>query len=85
MKDIFATCDYYTVKYNHSGTILWSASIMTGYSTVAHGVALTGSDIVGTGSFQVISGNLDYYTVKYKWTPQGIAESKSQIPNGSIS
>ena len=57
--------DYYTVKYDANGNILWSDTIDLGDIDEARGVATDAAgNIIVTGS-ATIAGNLDYYTVKY--------------------
>ena len=66
-------CDYFTVKYDSNGTILWQDIIDNRTFDYAFGVATDNSDnIIVTGT-SFIDGDNDYFTVKYIPT-SGVSE-----------
>ena len=72
--------DYFTVKYDPSGEILWADTIDNGYDDVAYGVAVDGShNIIVTGFSEIVMYN-DYLTVKYD--PSGEILWADTIDNG---
>ncbi|MGB3477852.1 MAG: FlgD immunoglobulin-like domain containing protein [bacterium] len=61
----FSDYDYFTVKYDSNGTILWQDTLDNGNDDIAHGVAVDDfNNIIVTGK-SYIGGNFDYFTVKY--------------------
>jgi uncharacterized delta-60 repeat protein len=67
--------DYFTVKYDSSGTILWQDTLDNGNDDIAHAIAVDNShNIIVTGK-SYIGGNFDYVTVKYAPLP-GIFEDE---------
>jgi len=72
--------DYFTAKYNPSGTILWADTIDNGGSDIAYGVAVDNSNnIIITGTSK-IGIDWDYYTVKYD--SNGTIQWADTIDNG---
>jgi len=63
--------DYYTIKYDPAGNVLWARSYDGGETDWAYGVATdTLNDVIVTGcSENVTAGNWDYYTITYD--PEG--------------
>ena len=60
------TADYFTVKYDSNGTILWADTIDNGHHDVATGVAADNSNnIIVTGVSFIHVGGGEYLTVKY--------------------
>jgi uncharacterized delta-60 repeat protein len=73
-----ANYNYFTVKYDSNGTILWTDT--TGSNGAAHGVATdNANNIIVTGGAG-ISGSDDYFTVKYD--PNGTILWTDTIDNG---
>ena len=71
----FSDYDYFTVKYDSNGTILWQDTLDNGNDDIAHGVAVDDfNNIIVTGK-SYIGGNFDYFTVKYAPIP-GISEDE---------
>ncbi len=67
--------DYFIVKYDSSGTILWQGTLDNGNDDIAHGVAIDNAhNIIVTGK-SYIGGNFDYFTVKYAPVP-GVSEDE---------
>jgi len=59
--------DYYTIKYDPSGNVIWSKRY-TGPAGIdeAYGVATDSqNNVIVTGKVLNLSGNDDYYTIKY--------------------
>ncbi|MCK4395464.1 T9SS type A sorting domain-containing protein [candidate division WOR-3 bacterium] len=72
--------DYFTVKYNPSGTILWADTIDNGGIDIAYGVAVDNSNnIIITGTSK-IGVDWDYFTVKYD--SNGTIQWADTIDNG---
>ena len=61
--------DYFTVKYDSNGTILWADTIDNGIS-IARSVAVDTSDNIIVTGYCIVGGYADYFTVKYD--PNGI-------------
>jgi len=61
--------DYFTVKYDSNGTILWADTIDNGIS-IARSVAVDTSDNIVVTGYCIVGGYADYFTVKYD--PNGI-------------
>ncbi|UCG92636.1 MAG: T9SS type A sorting domain-containing protein [candidate division WOR-3 bacterium] len=73
--ELLGDYDYFTVKYDSNGTIVWQGTLDNGNNDIAHGVAVDNADnIIITGKSH-IDGNFDYFTVKYVPVP-GIAEDE---------
>ena len=67
--------DYFTVKYDSNGTILWQDTIDNNIA-IARSVAVDNSNnIIVTGTF-FIDGDNDYFTVKYVPIP-GVSEHEN--------
>jgi uncharacterized delta-60 repeat protein len=56
--------DYFTVKYDSNGTILWADTIDNGVS-IARSVAVDAADNIIVTGYCIIGGYADYLTVKY--------------------
>ena len=76
----FATNDYYTVKYDPDGNILWTDTIDNGDDDRAYGVATDCSGNIIVTGYSLIAGNYDYYTVKYD--PDGNVLWADTLDNG---
>jgi hypothetical protein len=76
--------DYYTVKYDSSGTLLWQNTLDNGNHDISYGVAVDGRDhLIVTGRSH-IGGDFDYYTVRYA-PVQGISgRGEVNTPSGEI-
>jgi hypothetical protein len=73
--------DYFTVKYDANGAILWQDTLNNGNDDIAYGIAVNGwSNIIVTGR-SYIAGDFDYFTVRYA-PVQGVAE-RDRPNNGS--
>jgi uncharacterized delta-60 repeat protein len=73
--ELLGDYDYFTVKYDSNGTILWQDTLDNGNDDIAHGVAVDDfNNIIITGK-SYIGGNFDYFTVKYAPIP-GISEDE---------
>jgi len=73
--ELLGDYDYFTVKYDPNGTILWQDTLDNGNDDIAHGVAVDDfNNIIVTGK-SYIGGNFDYFTVKYAPIP-GISEDE---------
>ena len=59
----FMDYDYFTVKYDANGTILWTDILNEG--NVAFGVAIDNANNIIVTGFCAMSSNADYFTVKY--------------------
>jgi hypothetical protein len=57
--------DYYTIKYDSSGTQLWNVTYDGGGNDYADGVAVDSSGNVIVTGHSYLGENFDYYTVKY--------------------
>jgi len=57
--------DYFTVKYDSSGTIIWADTIDNGDEDYAEAVAIDNSNNIIVTGYSMISGDYDYFTVKY--------------------
>ena len=69
--------DFYTVKYDSAGTVLWEGILDNGNDDIAFGIAVDEQDnIIVTGRSN-IGGNFDYFTVKYAPSP-GISEQSDR-------
>ncbi len=65
--------DYFTVKYDSNGTILWQDTLNNGNHDIAYSIAVDDlNNIIVTGR-SYIEGNFDYFTVKYTPIP-GISD-----------
>ncbi len=68
--------EYFTVKYDSSGTIQWADTVDNGWFDVARGVAVDNSNnIIVTGDFYLYDDDNDYLTIKYAPT-SGISEDE---------
>jgi hypothetical protein len=75
------TGDYFTVKYDSAGALLWSDTLDSGYQDAAYGVAVDNfNNIIVTGESWINIGGGDYYTVKYD--PSGTIQWADTINNG---
>jgi len=58
--------DYYTIKYNSSGSALWNKSYDSGDNDYAYGIAVDSSgNVYVTGYLQNALGGFDFNTIKY--------------------
>jgi len=61
-----ANCDYFTVKYDPGGAILWQDTVDNRTYDYAHGVAIDNlNNIIVTGTTGESFMDYDYFTVKY--------------------
>jgi hypothetical protein len=73
--------DYYTIKYDPAGNVLWARSYDGVGHDWAYGVATDSlNNVIVTGSsYNATAGNYDYYTIKYTCLP---TQSLGDIPGG---
>jgi len=66
ISDLGGNGEYYTIKYDSSGSELWNVSYDGGSDDGAWSVAVDSKDnIIVTGYSSTGAGNLNYYTIKY--------------------
>jgi hypothetical protein len=57
--------DYFIIKYDPNGAVLWKDSLDNGHDDIAQAIAVDNShNIIATGKSS-IAGDFDYFTVKY--------------------
>ncbi len=65
--------DITTLKYDSSGTIMWNKTFHGGYNDEPGGLAVDGAgDAYVTGYSFTLTGNKDFYTVKYRDPVSGL-------------
>ena len=74
--------DYLTIKYDSNGTVIWIDTLdNNGVSDSAMAIAVDGSNNIIVTGYSCISGNADYFTVKYD--SNGIIQWTDTLDNGS--
>ena len=76
--DPYADYDYFTVKYDSNGTVLWQDTLV---GDIAYDVAVDNSNNIIVTGYCVAQNDEDYFTVKYD--PDGTVLWQDTIDNGS--
>ena len=58
--------DFYTVKYDSNGAILWQGILDNGNDDIAYGIGVDNHETILVTGRSYITGTFDHFTVKYK-------------------